>query len=592
MAESSAQTLPQIFDNAPIGSALSPQSILTPLTNPNGGPILTRMIHFTAQPPVKRALPWFIGVAGLGAAALTWASLSPAPQRILYAQLDDSERASVVTALEKAAITYHIDNNTGTLTVGENDLYKARMLVAQDGALATPDTGGAALNTLPMGASRMLEGEHMRSQREHELMLTIKEIDGVESVRVHLAEGEKSVFIRDNLAPTASVMLRLGSHRQLSQAQVTAIVNLVAGSVPGLSPDAVRVVDQHGRLLTDKANGADDRVEIQARLEDKMRNQLSALLTPMLGEGNFSSEVQAELDMSQLTSARESYDKQGVLRSETQAQSQNAASPPAIGVPGALSNTPPPNPTPAAGAPQGTTGTATGTGAVNGESSATRSYELGREVAVSNQGPGKIKRLSVAVALSAAAMKKFKQSDIDQIKQLISATVGADPARGDQVAVMVRSFDAEPATPLPFYETSWFAMAVRTGAALIGVMLVLLLGVRPIIKAIKGDDTKAAITAKKDAEKGANSGEIAQGEHHIVDSDGHPIAASSGALPSPGGAALLDIADITDPQTGAINAEKLGRHVNLAQKIVEDKPNEAVLALRQMLQSTQEDAAV
>jgi flagellar M-ring protein FliF len=32
---------------------------------------------------------------------------------------------------------------------------------------------------------------------------------------------------------------------------------------------------------------------------------VAALLTPMLGDGNFTSEVQIELDMDQVTSARE-----------------------------------------------------------------------------------------------------------------------------------------------------------------------------------------------------------------------------------------------------------------------------------------------
>ncbi|MFN3553345.1 MAG: flagellar M-ring protein FliF, partial [Novosphingobium meiothermophilum] len=94
-----------------------------------------------------------------------------------------------------------------------------------------------------------------------------------------------------------------------ASSQVRAIVNLVAGSVPGLSIDAVRVVDQHGRLLSE-ASGADgDRLELQQRMEEKLRQQVAQLLTPMLGEGNFSSEIQVDLDMDQVTSARESYDK-------------------------------------------------------------------------------------------------------------------------------------------------------------------------------------------------------------------------------------------------------------------------------------------
>ena len=294
-------------------------SVLSSFTGAFGGSPLDRLKSFAAQPAIRKTLPWFVGVAALGGAALTWSMVAPSPQRTLYSQLDDKERASVVDALDKASIPYKIDGNTGALTVNEADLYKARMTVASDGALATPDSGGDALSDLPIGASRTLEGERLRASKEKELQLTIQEIDGVEAVRVHLAEGEKSAFVRDNLPPTASVMLRLARGRQLSESQVMAIVNLVAGSVPGLSIDGVKVIDQHGRLLSEKGASAEsDRIELQSRMEEKLRQQVSQLLTPMIGEGNFSAQIQVDLDMDQVTSARESYDKNGVLRSETQ----------------------------------------------------------------------------------------------------------------------------------------------------------------------------------------------------------------------------------------------------------------------------------
>lgn len=522
-------------------------SLLSPLTNPAGGPALTRLRGFAAQGPVRKMLPWFGSIAGIGLVALAWATLSPAPQRVLYTELGDGERAKVVSALDKAQIAYAIDNQTGTLTVGEDDLYKARMLVAEDGALAAPAAG---LDALPMGASRTLEGEHLRSARERELTLSIMEIDGVEAVRVHLAQAEKSVFVRDNVAPSASVMVRLARGRSLADSQVAAIVNLVAGSVPGMSADSVRLVDQHGRLLTAKVAGGNERIEMQGQLEEKLRAQLDALLTPMLGAGNFSNEVQVELDMDQVTSARESYDKQGVLRSETQAASQSAATTPATGIPGVLSNTPPPAATASPVPPTGTP-TAPAAPPANGESSATRNYELGREVAVSNGAPGKIKRLSVAVALSGAVMAKAKPQDIEQIKSLVSAAVGADTQRGDQVAVMVRAFDASQVEAPPFYEQGWFLTLVRYGAALIGVILVLLLGVRPLVRALKRDPAAA----------------------------GTPLLADASIVQQADAATQK----LKDPVTGAIDAALLGRQVSMAQSIVADRPDEAVEALRDML---------
>ncbi len=528
-----------------------PQSLLDPLTNAAGGSALMRLRSFTSQPPVRRALPWFGGLAALGGLALTWAALSPAAQRILYSELNDSERAQVASALEKAAIAYRIDNNSGAITVGEDDLYRARMMVASDGALATPGSNGDSLAALPMGASRTLEGEKLRSSREHELELTIAEIDGVEAVRVHLAEAEKSVFVRDNAPPTASVMLRLARGRQLSGSQCAAIINLVAASQPGLSVDAVRVIDQHGRLLSQRMGGDAARLELQANLEDKLRGQIEGLLTPMLGAGNFSSEIQVDLDMDQATAARESYDKNGVVRSESQQQSQTSGSAAASGVPGVLSNTPPPATTASPGPPQGTP-TAVPSSQSNGETSSTRTYELGREVAVTNTAPGKVKRLSVAVALSATAMKNSKPADVEQIKQLVGAAVGADAARGDQVAVAVRKFDTAEVQAGAFYEAPWFAMVLRNGVALIAVLLVLMLGVRPLARALKREPGQT------------NAAEIG------ADSPSAPLA--------------------TDPVTSSIDAALLSRQVGLAQRMVSEEPASAVQALRQML-NAQEIAA-
>lgn len=582
-----ANLVPATAEGAP---AFSAPSLFAPLMDRSGGPVLTRLSAFAAQPAVRKMLPVFLGLAAVGGALLAWAMLAPSPQRVLYGQLDDADRAGVVAALDQAGIDYRIDSGTGALTVGEGDFYKARMLVASDGALATPESGDQMLDKLPMGASRVLEGERLRSAREHDLQMTVAEIDGVDSVRVHIAEGEKSVFVRDNLPPTASVMVRLKAGRQLSESQVSAIVNLVAGSVPGLSPDAVKVVDQHGRLLSAGSGGPDgDRIDLQARLETKIRDQVSSLLTPVLGHDNFTTEAQVALDMDDVTSARESYDKDGVVRSETQEQSQSTGTGPAVGVPGVLSNTPPPAAQPRPGPPQGTQPPPSGTPPTNGESSSSRTYELGRQVSVANTRPGGIKRISVAVAIKTEAVKGARAQEIREIESLVSAAVGADPQRGDVVKVVTRSFEAANDNVLPFYETPWFAMVVRNGAALLAVLMVLLLGVRPLIKAARGD--KAATRGRKGRKSKRGAQEDAQDDPLQMALEraleGTPDGASGplvGALPHRPeipGADGLDI-DLR-------RADLLSRQVNLAQRLVAEKPDSAVAALRQMINDPQPD---
>lgn len=499
-----------------------------------------------AQPAVRKMLPAFAGVLALGALGLTWMTLAPAPQRVLYSQLDDSERASVVAALDQGGIAYDIDNQSGALTVGEDDIYKARMLVASQGALAAPESGADLIANLPMGASRTLEGDRLRAAQERELMLTILEIDGVESARVHIAKAERSVFVRDESPPSASIMVRMARGRSLGEGQVTAIANLVAGSVPGLGIDAVRIVDQHGKLLTQPRDPKAASLDMQSQLETELTEKVGGLLAPIFGPEAFSAQVRVELDMSEVTSARESYDKDGVVRRETLQQMQGGGQVTG-GVPGVVANTPPDPATARAGAPQPTQGQQMA-GAPSGESNTTRTFELGREVSVSSNGPGTVKRITAAVALDQAVLAKSSVADVKRVEQLVAAAVGAQPDRGDQVTVIARAFEkAEPAT-VPFYETSWFGMALRTGLAVLGVLLVLLLAVRPALKMLRNRPA--------------------------------PEAGVDLVLPSFRGGATPQLAHF---DRGALDAQ-----IEAAQRIAREQPEDAVLALRRMLAEPQQ----
>ena len=501
-----------------------------------------------AQPAVRKMLPAFAGVLALGALGLTWAMLSPAPQRVLYSQLDDGERASVVAALDQGGIAYDIDNQSGALTVGEDDIYKARMLVASQGALAAPESGTDLIANLPMGASRTLEGDRLRDAQERELMLTILEIDGVESARVHIAKAERSVFVRDEAPPSASIMVRMARGRSLGEGQVAAIANLVAGSVPGLGVDAVRIVDQHGKLLTQTRDPRAANLDMQSQLETELTEKVGGLLAPIFGPDAFSAQVRVELDMSEVTSARESYDKDGAVRRETVQQMQGGGGQVAGGVPGVLANTPPDPAAARAGAPQPTPGQQM-VGATSAESSATRAFELGREVSVSSNGPGAVKRISAAVALDQAVLAKTGAADVKRVEQLVSAAIGAQPARGDQVTVIARAFEkAEPAA-VPIYETSWFGMALRTGLSVLGVLLVLLLAVRPALKALRN--------------------------RSAAPGDGVDLA-----LPSLRGAA--------GAQPALFDRASLDAQIEAAQRIVREQPEDAVVALRRMLAEPQQ----
>ncbi len=456
-----------------------------------------------AQPAVRRSLPMALMVGLIAAAALAWMSLSTPPQKTLFSGLPDSDKAAVTSALTTANIKSHIDEGTGALTVGEDDYSRAKMLLAGQGLPKAAPGGYAILDQLPMGVSRAVEGERLRQARESEMAKSIEEIDAVAEARVHLAMPEASVFVRDNAAPSASVILKLQGGRSLSDAQVSSIINLVASSVPGMKPEAVTIVDQMGALLT-KAGGndgagaaSDARIDIQRRIEDKYRTQLIALLTPLVGAGNFTAEVQADVNLDESQATRESYEKQGVLRAETgnwTGNQRDGAGAAPGGIPGALSNTPPAastlsTPQPATGNPGAAAQPVAGGAAPDAMKQSDqyqRAYDLGREVSVTRATPGGVKRLSVAVLLRDPEKGRRTAMEINQISDLVKSAVGFDQARNDNVTVISRKFAGatDAAAGPAWYDNAWLPVLARNGTAIVIALLVLLLGVRPIAKAL------------------------------------------------------------------------------------------------------------
>jgi len=523
---------------------------------------------FVSQPAIARALPALGALGAVATAGALWLAISAGPDRVLYTSLTDAERAKVVETLEAGGIDYAIDNSTGALSVAEDDLYRAKMLVASNAGIAAPEGAEAMLDAMPLGTSRTLEGERLRLARERELMLTIREIDGIESVRVHLATPERSVFVRENNPPSASVMVRLVGGRSLSQSQVEAIVNLVAASVPGMSADAVRVVDQNGRLLSDKRKAEGEGLSLQREHEAKLREQIDALLLPLLGEGNFSTQVQVALDQNEVTTARETYEKDGAVRSESERNASRTGAGPVGGVPGVPANTPPPQAQLVDGPPQPAPPAAAT--AIDTETATDRSYELGREVAVTTARPGGLTKLSVAVAVSDAALKAAAPLTAQQLEALVSAAVGANPQRGDMVEVVASKFEPVNLEPPAFYEQPWFAMLVRYGTALLAVLLVLLLAVRPLIARRAGKGNAAGGAGDPALPGVSDDVPLALIDDAAGEASGLALqngaATESGAAPDPGGS------DLT-------------RQVELVRRLAVSQPERAVEALQRMLEA-------
>jgi len=454
---------------------------------------LDRLKGFTAQPAIQRSLPMIGLMALLGVAAILWSTMSGAPQRDLFAGMSDGDKAAVVDSLKAANIPYQIDRDTGALTVSETSFYQAKMLLAQQGLPKSAPDGDTMLSSLPLGASRAVEGEKLRGAREMDLARTIEAIDAVETAKVHIAAEQQSVFLRDEAKAQASVMLRLRAGRALADSQVQAIVHLVASSVPGLTPDGVSIVDQAGRLLSssgsDPMSAASSRqVDIQNKIEQRYLDALSKILTPIVGPANFTAEVHADVDFTETQATRESFPKDtAAVRTEQGGWTgdKTGANGEASGIPGALSNQPPTASQVTAENQQtmAVPGTTAAAGAGKTSEQYNRTYELGREVSVTHNPVGTVKRLSVAVALREGS-RKFSRAELASIETLVRGAVGADQARGDVIALSARTFavtdDAE-AKP-NWFDAPWVSTLARNLSALLVVALLVFGVAKPLLK--------------------------------------------------------------------------------------------------------------
>lgn len=480
--------------NEIIQATARPLPVVAP-ANPLGG-ALQSLRGFAGQPAVARSLPMIGLIAMLGLAALIWMAFSQPAGRNLFQGLPDADKAAVAEALQAAGLDYTIDRDTGALAVSEADYHQAKILLAAQGLPKSAPDGDALLSDMPLGSSRAVEGEKLRNARETDLARTIEAIDAVQDAKVHLAVEQPSVFLRDRSEPAASVMLRLASGRALSDAQVQAIVHLVASSVSGLAPDGVSVVDQNGRLLSSAGGGgaadaSEKQVAVQSKIEDRYRQTLVALLTPIVGEGNFTAEVHADVDFSEVHATREGFPKEAAtLRTEQggwTADGDGANS--AGGIPGALSNTAPPA-SQVAAAPGGVLtppipGATTSTAATAAKTTEnyTRSFAVGREVSVTRQQPGTIKRLSVAVALkNPEGGKARSKEELAALEALVKGAIGFDQQRGDVVALNARSFAPIAESSETWYEASWVALLARNLTAL-GLAALVIFGIaKPLLK--------------------------------------------------------------------------------------------------------------
>ena len=433
------------------------------------------------------------------AISLVWWLLKP-EYAVMYPNLPDHESAQVLEALDRLGVMYRLDPTTGAIQVQTGQIHEARLRLANEGL---PRASGFGFELLQedqgIGTSRQMEEVRRHRALEGELARSVATLDSVETARVHLALPRDSVFVRDRVKPSASVLLTLHPGRVLNEQRVAGIVHLVSSSIPELEPEHVTVVDQRGRLLTQlhSGNGMDataQQMEFTRLLEQTYARRIVDLLAPVVGEDGLRAQVSAELDFSHIERTTEIHDPETIaLRSEQLSEEERRDSE-FLAIPGALTNQPP------------EAGMAVELGAEDQEAenpplsrsrSSVRNFEVDRTISHIREAPGAVRRLSVAVVVdhqeqlnAAGELERLplEQAELDRLTALVQDAVGFNAGRGDSVNVMTASFRPVAAPPepepVPIWEQPWFLELIRPLLAVFVVLLIALTVIRPLLRGL------------------------------------------------------------------------------------------------------------
>lgn len=451
-----------------------------------------------------------IFVAAIIFAVISFSSSGKSPESDRkLGQYSTQDIGSVLDFLENEGYKYRLSGNTISVDVKDYNEITEKMLRK---GIALPqektDEGDQIImSDTGFGVSQRMENERIKHGREVQLARAIERIDGVQHATVLLAIPKENVFAREKSRPSAAVVVTLKQNAYLTPENVNSIRFLVSSSVHNLMSKDVSVTDQQGRQLsaevkTDTAeNKLQREFEIRTMREAQYRDKLDTILAPMLGLGNYSSEVDVTLDttVQEETSQLYNPDSQAVRSETLKEQSGNDEKTNPYGVPGSLSNQPPAN----ASIPQqlknGTANAASTTSDNKKESrEAVRNYEVDTTLRHTVRPSNVVQRLTVSVAVDYVKQLDKdgnityvprSQEDLDKIADLVRGGLGLNESRGDFVKVETVSFphgDIKP--PLPWYEQEFFYRLVRIGGSIIIVLIVIIFIIRPLLNKLLHKD--------------------------------------------------------------------------------------------------------
>ena len=343
---------------------------------------------------------------------------------ILYSDLPQSDIANIVESFKKSGQAYKVSEDKKAILVPAKDKDDLRIFVAENSLIDSQSPGFELLDDMQLGSTDFKN--KMTKQRifQGELVRSIEKMNGIKSCRVQLADPERSIFEDKDEIPSASVMLILQEGYRLKASQVKAIKNLVAYSVPRLTPERVFITDQNGASLSEETGkNSNDMETFKANAEKQTAEKVSQVLEKIVGKGNVSVQVNADIDFNSTKATIETYvpvgDGQngykGVLTT-SQSEVETYENP----------NQAPVN----ANVQARNLNYAKEKNSVN--------YSVSKEIKQVVYAPGTIKRMTIAVAVN----KILTDSEKEELQNLVLSAAGANYERGDVITVSSLQFES------------------------------------------------------------------------------------------------------------------------------------------------------
>lgn len=341
---------------------------------------------------------------------------------VLYSDLSEGDAVSVSESLKKSGYPVKISKDKKAVLVPSNMQDDLRLYVAENDLIQDREHGFELLDDLQLGSTDFKNQLTKQRIFQGELTRSIERINGIAKARVQIAEPERSVFADKDEAPSASVILILEPGYRMKTEQVKAIKNLVAYAVPRLTPERVFLTDQSGNSLTDEVGRNSSDIEsYKTNVENQTAKKVQTVLEKIVGKGNVSVQVSADIDFNTAKSTIESYipvdgKTEGVLTSQ---QSENEV----------YDN-------PNAPATTAVTENAQKKNLNYTKQKNLTNYSVSKEIKQVIYAPGSIKRMTIAVAVNKILTTQEKQ----ELNDLVVTASGLDVNRGDAVTVSSLQF--------------------------------------------------------------------------------------------------------------------------------------------------------